>query len=57
VASSRWEKLLPSIQVDGEYALIVWRLRFEGGEFPFGTDTFHVQNGKIVAQTGAFHLG
>jgi ketosteroid isomerase-like protein len=47
---------LDSLVVHGEYALITWRLRFDGGEITFGTDTFHVRDGKIVMQTGAVQM-
>jgi uncharacterized protein (TIGR02246 family) len=45
-----------SLDVDGDVALITWRLRFEGGEITFGTDTFVIADGKIAKQTGAFVL-
>lgn len=45
---------LNSIVVDGAYGLIEWSLDFEGGAITFGTDTFHVVDGTIVMQTGAF---
>ena len=51
-----FEFTLESHAVDGEYSVITWRLRFEGGEIPFGTDTFHVRDGKIAMQTGGFYL-
>jgi ketosteroid isomerase-like protein len=51
-----FEFTLDSLDVHGEYALITWRLRFEGGEITFGTDTFHVRDGKIVMQTGAVQM-
>lgn len=47
---------LDSLVAEGEYALITWRLRFEGGEITFGTDTFLVRDGKIVMQTGAVQM-
>jgi len=48
---------LTSLVVDGPYGLIEWTLSFEGGEITFGTDTFHVVDGKIVFQTGAVVFG
>jgi ketosteroid isomerase-like protein len=47
---------LDSLVVQGPYALIEWRLSFEGGEITFGTDTFHVVDGKIALQTGAVQM-
>ena len=47
---------LDSLDVEGEYGLITWRLTFDGGEITFGTDTFHVRDGKIVGHTGAVQL-
>jgi ketosteroid isomerase-like protein len=47
---------LDSLTVDGEHALITWRMGFPGGEVTFGTDTFVVRGGKIVVQTGAAQL-
>ncbi len=51
------EFTLESFDVDGDYALITWSLRFDGGAVPFGTDTFYVRNGKIAVQTGAVYTG
>lgn len=48
---------LTSITVDGAYGIIEWKLSFEGGEITFGTDTFHVVDGKIAVQTGAVAFG
>lgn len=45
---------LTSLAVDGPYGIIEWTLDFEGGAITFGTDTFHVVDGKIAMQTGAF---
>jgi ketosteroid isomerase-like protein len=50
------EFTLDSFDVDGEYGLITWRLRFDGGEITFGTDTFHVRDGKIALQAAAFQM-
>ncbi len=45
---------LTSLTVDGPYGIIEWSLDFPGGAITFGTDTFHVVDGKIAMQTGAF---
>jgi ketosteroid isomerase-like protein len=39
--------------VDGDYAYIVWRADTPTHLFDFGSDTFVIRNGKIVAQTFA----
>ena|SRR5437870_5089634 len=51
-----FEFTLDSLDVDGEHALITWHMSFEGGEVTFGTDTFHVRDGKIVGHTGAVQI-
>ena len=38
-------------QVEGEVALIIWRAKCASADIVFGTDTFVVRGGKIVAQT------
>ncbi|MDT7555224.1 MAG: hypothetical protein QOI16_3764 [Pseudonocardiales bacterium] len=43
---------LTSLLVDGGIAYITWHVE---DEIPLGTDTFVVQNGKIVSQTFAMH--
>jgi hypothetical protein len=43
---------LRSLRVDGNIAYISWSV---GIDIPLGTDTFVVDNGKIVAQTFAMH--
>lgn len=43
-----------SIDIAGEYALVTWRLRWEGGEYVFAADTYHVHDGKILLHTSAF---
>lgn len=43
---------LTSLLVDGGIAYITWHV---GDEIPLGTDTFVVQNGKIISQTFAMH--
>ncbi len=43
---------LRSLRVEGDLAYITWSV---GSEWPLGTDTFVVRNGKIVAQTFAMH--
>ena len=40
-------------EVDGDTAYIVWRAETADNRFELGTDTFIVQNGKIVIQTFA----
>jgi ketosteroid isomerase-like protein len=44
---------LKSLQVEGNVACITWSV---GSEIPLGTDTFVVEDGKIVAQTFAMHV-
>jgi len=43
---------LRSLQVDRNIAYITWRV---GNDIPLGTDTFVVDNGKIVSQTFAMY--
>lgn len=43
---------LRSLRVDGNIAYITWSV---GNEIPLGTDTFVVDNGKIVSQTFAMY--
>lgn len=40
-------------EVDGDTAYIVWKAETADNRFDLGTDTFIVQNGKIVTQTFA----
>jgi ketosteroid isomerase-like protein len=44
---------LRSLRVERDVAYITWCV---GGDIPLGTDTFVVQNGKIVSQTFAMHV-
>ena len=41
-----------SMQVDGDVAIITWHV---GSDIPLGTDTFVVNDGKIVTQTFVMH--
>ena len=43
---------LRSLRVDGTIAFITWRVE---GDIPLGTDTFIVEDGRIVSQTFAMH--
>ena len=43
---------LRSLRVDGNIAYITWSA---GADIPLGTDTFVVDNGKIVSQTFAMY--
>jgi ketosteroid isomerase-like protein len=43
---------LRSLQVEGNIAYITWSV---GGDIPLGTDTFVVDNGRIVSQTFAMY--
>ena len=43
---------LKSFRVDGNLAYITWTT---GDDIPLGTDTFVVENGKIVSQTFAMY--
>lgn len=43
---------LKSLRVQGNIAFITWSV---GSEIPLGTDTFVVDNGKIVSQTFAMY--
>jgi ketosteroid isomerase-like protein len=45
---------LRSLQVDGNVAYITWNV---GSDIALGTDTFFVENGRIVAQTFAMYAG
>ena len=40
-------------EVDGDVAYIVWRAETADHRYELGTDTYIVQNGKIVTQTFA----
>jgi hypothetical protein len=40
-------------EVDGDTAYIVWKAETADNRFELGTDTFVVQNGKIITQTFA----
>ena len=44
--------VLRSLRVDGKVGYITWNI---GDEVPLGTDTFIVEDGKIVSQTFAMH--
>ena len=44
---------LKETTVEGDYAYIVWRADTPDNLFEFGSDTFVIRNGKIVAQTFA----
>jgi hypothetical protein len=44
---------LRSLQIEGNIAYITWSV---GGDIPLGTDTFVVDDGKIVSQTFAMHV-
>lgn len=43
---------LRSLRVEGDLAYITWNV---GDDWPLGTDTFLVRDGKIVLQTFAMH--
>ena len=43
---------LRSLRADGNIVYITWSI---GNDVPLGTDTFVVDNGKIVSQTFAMH--
>ncbi len=43
---------LRSLRIDANIAFITWNV---GEDIPLGTDTFVVENGKIVAQTFAMY--
>lgn len=43
---------LTSLRVAGNVAYITWRV---GDDIPLGTDTFVVENGKLVSQTFAMY--
>src|SRR3954447_6909031 len=45
---------LRSLRVDGNIVYITWSI---GRDVPLGTDTFVVDNGKIVSQTFAMYAG
>lgn len=44
---------LRSLQIEGKIAYITWSV---GRDIPLGTDTFVVDDGKIVSQTFAMHV-
>ena len=41
------------VSIEGDYAYIVWRAETRDNIYDFGSDTFVIRNGKIVAQTFA----
>ena len=41
------------VSIEGDYAYIVWRAETPDNIYDFGSDTFVIRNGKIVAQTFA----
>lgn len=45
---------IDTMDIVGDYALLTWRTRFEGGEISFAADSYHVRDGKIVMQTSGF---
>jgi len=51
------EFTLHSLDVCDDCSIITWRITFDGGEIPFGTDTLYVRDGKIITQTGAVFMG
>ena len=42
--------------VEGDYAYIVWKADTPDNLFEFGSDTFVIRNGKIVAQAFAGNI-
>ena len=44
---------LKQTTIEGDYAYIVWSADTPDNRFDFGSDTFVIRNGKIVAQTFA----
>ena len=42
--------------VDGAHAYILWAAETEDNSYEFATDTFVVQNGKIIAQSFAAEI-
>jgi ketosteroid isomerase-like protein len=46
-----YELTLDTRRVEGDVALIIWHAKCASADIPFGTDTFVVKGGKIVAQT------
>src|SRR4051794_33395685 len=47
---------LDDFVVEGEVAVIVWRVDGEAVDVPYGTDTFIVRDDKIVVQTAAIQV-
>ena len=47
---------LDEFVVEGDMALIVWRLEGETVDVSYGTDTFIVRDGKIAQQTAAIQI-
>lgn len=43
-------------QVAGEHAYIVWKAQTADNDYELGTDTFHVQDGRIVVQSFAAQI-
>jgi len=44
---------MKQVSIEGDYAYIVWSADTPDNIYDFGSDTFVVKNGKIVAQTFA----
>ena len=44
---------MKQVSIDGEYAYIIWSAETAENVYDLGTDTFFVQNGKIVVQSFA----
>lgn len=51
--AARWRYCVR--HVDGKFAFLEWTARDDGAMIEDGADSFVVENGKIIAQTGPLH--
>ena len=51
-----YDLTLDRMEVEGDVAYIVWSSKNDGVDVTLGTDTYFVQEGKIVCQTFAARL-
>ena len=42
--------------INGEFAYVFWKAQTEDNDYHIGSDTFVIQNGKIVYQTFSAHI-
>jgi ketosteroid isomerase-like protein len=42
--------------IHGDHAYLFWKAQTEDNDYHIGTDTFHIQDGKILYQTFSAHI-